>query len=113
LRKQPGYPGRNIRTLNHLLDAYETIPFGKKELKYFYVIQTLYEQQLVMYRTRTHRVDDHIVSIHQPHMRPIVRGKSKADVEFGAKINLSLIDGISFLDELSWDAFNEPSGNIH
>jgi hypothetical protein len=49
------------------------------------------------------------VSIHQPHVRPIVRGKSKADVEFGAKIHLSLIDGISFLDELSWDAFNEGS----
>jgi hypothetical protein len=107
LRKQLGYPGRNIRTLNFLPDAYETIPLGKKELKYFYVIQTLYEQQLVMYRTKTHRVDDRIVSIHQPHVRPIVRGKSNADVEFGAKIHLSLIDGISFLDELSWDAFNE------
>jgi hypothetical protein len=103
LRKQLGYLGRNIRTLNFLLDAYETIPLRKKELKYFYVIQTLYEQQLVMYRTKTHRVDDRIVSIHQPHVRPIVRGKSKADVEFGAKIHLSLIDGISFLDELSWD----------
>jgi hypothetical protein len=107
LRKQPGYLGRNIRTLNHLLDAYETIHLGKKELKYFHVIQTLYEQQLVMYKTKTHRVDDRIVSIHQPHVRPIVRGKSKADVEFGARIHLPLIDGISFLDELSWDAFNE------
>jgi hypothetical protein len=88
LRKQLGYLGRNIRTLNHLLDAYETIPIGKKELKYFYVIQTLYEQQLLMYKTKTHRVDDRIVSIHQPHVRPIVRGKSNTDVEFGAKINL-------------------------
>ncbi|MDR3141251.1 MAG: transposase [Tannerellaceae bacterium] len=52
-------------------------------------------------------MDDRIVSIHQPHVGPIVRGKSKADVEFGAKIHLSLVDGISFLDELSWDAFNE------
>ncbi|MDR1097857.1 MAG: transposase [Tannerella sp.] len=62
-----------------------------------------------MYRTKTHRVDDRIVSIHQPHIRPIVRGKSKADVEFGAKIHLSLIDGVCFLDELSWDTFNEGS----
>jgi hypothetical protein len=54
-----------------------------------------------MYKTKTHRVDDRFVSIHQPHVRPLVRGKSKADVEFGAKIHLSLIDGISFLDELS------------
>jgi hypothetical protein len=103
LRKQPGYLKRNIRTLNHLLVTYETIPIGKKERKYFHVIQTLYEQQFLMYKTKTHRVDDRIVSIHQPHVRPIVRGKSKADVEFGARINLSLIDGICFLEELSWD----------
>ncbi len=50
-----------------------------------------------------------IVSIHQPHVRPMVRGKVPAKVEFGAKIHLSLIDGICFLDELSWDAFNEGS----
>jgi hypothetical protein len=48
-------------------------------------------------------VEDRIVSIRQPHVRPIVRGKSKADVEFDAKIHLSLIDGVCFLDELSWD----------
>jgi len=49
------------------------------------------------------------VSIHQPHVRPIVRGKAKAKVEFGAKIHVSLVDGYAFLDELSWDAFNEGS----
>lgn len=47
------------------------------------------------------------MSIHQPHVRPIVRGKAQAKVEFGAKIHISVIDGITFLDELSWDAFNE------
>lgn len=50
-----------------------------------------------------------IVSIHQPHVLPIVRGKSESKVEFGAKILVSLIDGISFLDKLSWDAFNKGS----
>jgi len=62
-----------------------------------------------MYDSGTHSVEDRIVSIHQPHVRPIVRGKSQAKVEFGAKIHVSIIDGISFLDELSWDAFNEGS----
>jgi hypothetical protein len=107
IRKQLGYLGRNIRSIHGLLDAYGRIPLKKRELKYFYVIQTLYDQQLLMYKTRTHRVDDRIVSIHQPHVRPIVRGKAKVDVEFGARINISVIDGITFLDELSWDAFNE------
>jgi hypothetical protein len=62
-----------------------------------------------MYNSKVHHIEDRIVSIHQPHVRPIVRGKSQAKVEVGAKIHVSLIDGISFLDELSWDAFNEGS----
>ena len=49
------------------------------------------------------------MNIHQPHVRPIVRGKEKAKVEFGSKINVSLVDGYSFLDHLSWEAFNEGS----
>jgi hypothetical protein len=107
IRKQLGYLGRNIRSIHRLLDAYEKLPFDKRERRYFYVIQTLFEQQLTMYRACTHTVEHRIVSIHQPHVCPIVRGKASAPVEFGAKIHLSVIDGISFLDELSWDAFNE------
>jgi len=107
IRKQLGYLCRNIRSINRLLDAYSILPFDRHERKYFYVIQTLFDQQLTMFKTRTHTVEDRIVSIHQPHVRPIVRGKTSAPVEFGSKISLSLIDGISFLDELSWDAFNE------
>ena len=100
---------RNLNAINRLLDSYKTIPLKPKDHKYLLVLNTFYAQQKEMYNNGVHRVDDRIVSIHQPHVRPIVRGKSQAKVEFGAKINLSLIDGISFLDELSWDAFNEGS----
>src|SRR5665647_2435314 len=65
--------------------------------------------QLCTRISQGHIIEDRIVSIHQPHVRPIVRGKRQAKTEFGAKIHLSLIDGISFLDEISWDAFNEGS----
>ena len=75
--------------------------------KHLLVIQETYRQQMEMYQTKTHSIEHRIVSIHQPHVRPIVRGKVKAKVEFGAKINLSLIDGYSFLDHLSWEAYNE------
>jgi len=47
------------------------------------------------------------VSIHQPHVRPIVRGKTNANVEFGAKVQVSLMNGYAFLDDLSWEAYNE------
>jgi hypothetical protein len=100
---------RNLKSINGLLDAYRAIPLKPKEYKYLLVINTFCEQQQQMYDSRSHRIDDRIVSIHQPHVRPIVRGKSQAKVEFGAKIHLSVIDGISFLDELSWDVFNEGS----
>ena len=109
VRKQLGYLARNIHNIHRLLDSYETFPLDKKERKYFYVIQTLFEQQLEMFKARTHTVEHRIVSIHQPHVRPIVRGKASAQVEFGSKIHVSLMNGISFLDELSWDAFNEGS----
>lgn len=71
------------------------------------VIQTLYDQQKMMYDSKTHTVEHRIVSIHQPHVRPIVRGKTNAYVEFGAKIQVSIMNGITFLEELSWEAFNE------
>lgn len=106
---QLGFLRRNINSIHKLLDAYPTIPLKPKELKYLLVIQTLYDQQMQMFKTKTHSIEHRIVSIHQPHVRPIVRGKSQAKVEFGAKIHVSIIDGISFLDELSWDAFNEGS----
>ena len=107
--EQLRHVARNLQSINTMLDSYTIIPFEPKEYKYFLVITTLYGQQKQMYDTHCHSIDDRIVSIHQPHVRPIVRGKSQAKVEFGAKIHVSLVDGIAFLDELSWDAFNEGS----
>jgi IS5 family transposase len=111
IREQLNYVRRDIKSIHALLDAYEELPFPLKhsEQKYLFVVQTLYDQQKQMYDTKTHSVDHRIVSIHQPHVRPIVRGKAQAKVEFGAKIHVSIIDGISLVDELSWDAFNEGS----
>ena len=52
-------------------------------------------------------VPDRIVSLHKPYVRPIVRGKEVKPVEFGAKVNMLLVDGISFIEHLSYDNFNE------
>lgn len=114
IRKQLGFLNRNIKSIHKLLETSEkagilAIPLKRKEYKYLLVIQTAYQQQKQMYDNNVHQVDDRIVSIHQPHVRPIVRGKSTAKVEFGSKIHVTLIDGYAFIDELSWDAFNEGS----
>ncbi len=108
VKKQLAYLRRNLKSLNWLLDRYTNgFPLGGKEHKYLLVITTLYDQQYKMFKEGSHQVDHRIVSIHQPHVRPIVRGKTNAYVEFGAKINVSLMNGFAFLDDFSWDAFNE------
>jgi IS5 family transposase len=107
VRKQLNYLKRNLKSINVLLDAYQTIPLDRHQYKYLLVIQTLYDQQRAMFDARTHSIDHRIVSIHQPHVRPIVRGKTNANVEFGSKIQVSLMNGFAFLDDLSWEAFNE------
>ena len=107
IRQQLQYLKRNINHIHAILDELGEIPLNKKLYKYLLVIQTLYEQQKAMYDEQSHSIQHRIVSIHQPHVRPIVRGKTNANVEFGSKIQVSLMNGIAFLDELSWEAFNE------
>lgn len=107
--KQLRYLARNLKSIDKLLDQYKLFPLDSRQQKYLMVIHTLYQQQKEMFDAKEHTMPDRIVSIHQPHVRPIVRGKTNAKVEFGAKIHISLVDGYAFLDELSWDAFNEGS----
>ncbi len=70
-------------------------------------IQELYRQQKYMYDHKTHSVEDRIVSISQPHVRPVVRGKARANVEFGAKLAISVVDGFAYMEKLSWNNYNE------
>lgn len=107
--KQLRYLRRNLTSIDQLLDRRQIFPLDYKDQKYLMVIHTLFQQQMEMYQEWKHRVADRIVSIHQPHVRPIVRGKLKAKVEFGSKIHVSLTNGFAYLDTISWDAFNEAS----
>ena len=72
-------------------------------------IYEMYGQQRKMFEEKTHVCANRIVSIYQPHVRPIIRGKAKAKTEFGAKIGASLYEGYTFIDHHSWDAYNESS----
>jgi hypothetical protein len=107
IKKQLSYVRKNIKHVESLVSFYHSNPLNEKQQTYLQTIQLVYKQQLQMYQTKQHSVEDRIVSIHQPHVRPIVRGKTNANVEFGSKIQVSLMNGYAFLDELSWDAFNE------
>jgi hypothetical protein len=105
--KQLCFLRRNIGIIHRLLDKHQRIPFDRVQYKYFLVIQTLFEQQEQMHKNHLRSIEHRIVSIHQPHVRPIVRGKRNAKVEFGAKIQVGLMNGFAFLDDLDWEAFNE------
>ena len=107
LGKQLRFLKRNIRHIHKLLDAYDCIPLNAHYYKYLLVIQEEYRQQQQMRQNKVHSIEHRIVSIHQPHVRPIVRGKEKAKTEFGSKLHLSLVNGYAFMDHLSWDAYNE------
>ena len=62
----------------------------EKDKKILETIVKVYEQQKEMYQNKTHRCKDRIVSVKEEYVRPIVRGKVKEPVEFGAKIDLSI-----------------------
>ena len=74
-------------------------------------IRAIYEQKKYMFDNRTHRVSDRIVSVSQPFVRPIVRGKAGKPVEFGAKLDISVVDGWTRLECYSFAAYNE-AGNL-
>jgi hypothetical protein len=111
--EQLNYLKRNLGHLNKLIEANNSreikIKLGKKELKYLEVIALLYGQQKQMHSSKTHTVENRIVSLHQSYIRPIVRGKTNAKTEFGSKIEITLANGFAFLDQISWDAFNEST----
>jgi IS5 family transposase len=111
IRQQCQYLRRNLGHIDALLSHWPEgarLPLPNWLLHRYWVIQHLYQQQWMMYQTKTRRCDDRIVSISQPHVRPIVRGKLNKPVEFGAKLSVSLTHtGLAHVDHLRWDAFHE------
>lgn len=111
LRKAIGqqlrYLRRNLRIIETLKEEVGLKGLSRKQYRNLLVIGELYRQQEEMYRKRTNRVDDRIVSLSQLHIRPIVREKSRVNVEFGAKVGVSLVYGFARLERLEWDNFHD------
>ena len=113
LRQQLNYLRRNLGHIDRLIEAGATLAaLNPREYKTLLVIHEVYRQQQHMYHHKQRRIDDRIVSIAQPHVRPIVRGKAGTPVEFGAKFAISCVAGYVFLDRLSWNNFTESEDLI-
>lgn len=105
VKSQLGYVRRDIGYVDEFM--HQGFAPAEKFIDNIITIRLLYEQQKYMYDNRTHKVEDRIVSISQPYVRPIVRGKAKAPTEFGAKLHLSIDEtGFARIEYISFNAFN-------
>jgi hypothetical protein len=93
--------------LHHQLVTQKGVTLSLKQQAQMLTITKVYEQQHGKVYGHVEQIKDRIVSLSKPYIRPIVRGKETKAVEFGAKVNKLQVDGISFIEHFSYDAFNE------
>lgn len=110
IKKQLNYIKRDWNIICDYLSRGKVLP--EKRLAQLEVVEKVYEQQLFMWENRVHQVENRIVSLSQPWVRPIVRGKAKAKTEFGAKLDISVVNGFTRLEHSSFDAYNESENLI-
>lgn len=110
---------RNLNFVNKMIPSAlnlvmgKDFPLSKKDLQQLEIIEAVYLQQKQMYNDNTNTCKNRIVSIYQPHVRPILRGKQNARVEFGAKLGVSLDNGFACINHLSWNAYHEGKDLIN
>lgn len=109
--------GKILKEIRKTERAYENAQslLTTREKSDLEIITKMYRQQKNHFQSKDCResIPNRIVSISKPYVRPIVRGKEVKSVEFGAKVNNILVDGISFIEKLSFNAFNEGTRLIH
>ncbi len=108
IKRQLQYMKRNFAHIQQLIDlGASLVNLSNSQYKILLVVAEIYRQQLWLYENKKQSIEDRIVSLSQPHIRPIVRGKAGKNVEFGAKFSASCYEGYVFLEHISWDNFNE------
>jgi len=112
IRGQLQYVKSNIDTLGQLLMRVGTDLLSGRELERLAVICAVHRQQSLMYQSGERKCGNRIVSLRQPHIRPILRGKAGNECEFGQKISLSVVSGYTFIERQSYNNFNEGAGLI-
>lgn len=107
IRKQIGYVIGNIERIGELLLETGIEILQQKRIVRLMTICELVRQQRAMLESGSRSIPNRIVSLRQPHVRPIVRGKAGRPVEFGQKLGLSVVNGYTFIERQSFDNFNE------
>lgn len=109
VKAQLRYMRRNLRHIEHLLRQGAITSKMSKNLQQRYeTIQLVYDQQNKLYFAKEGKVKQRIISVSQPHIRAIYRGKQGRRYEYGAKVSASYFnDGLIFFDKISFEPFNE------
>lgn len=95
-----------LKSLNTLMSKDPRVS-GKVDLSKIALLENILEQQDFHYKNPADPVKNRIVSLPKPYVRPIVRGKENKPFEFGVKVNKIQVGGISIIQKVSYDAFNE------
>jgi IS5 family transposase len=101
--------GKGLGQLQEVLDMYRAECMGPEDFSYLRTIKKVLVQQTFLLDHRPEELKDRIVSLHKPYVRPIKRGKENKPVEFGMKAHVLQVDGLSFLDTMSFNNFNETT----
>jgi hypothetical protein len=99
--------GKGIGQLQDMLNRHQGGDLELKDFARLAVIKKVHQQQEFLLTHPPSALKDRIVSLHKPYLRPIVRGKENKPVEFGAKAHILQVDGLTFIDKLDFNAFNE------
>jgi len=98
---------KNVDALEGILANIGLESFGVANWARLLTVGAIAKQQRQHYDNPGEPIPNRIVSVRQPHVRPIVRGKAGSEVEFGQKISLSVVDGYTFIEDQRWDNFAE------
>jgi IS5 family transposase len=113
IRRQLDYLQRNLDAIDALIASGARLSALKMHWwQKLLVISELHRQQTILLYAKTRSIPDRIINLVQRHVRPIVRGKARAAVEFGAKISVSVRNGFAFLHRISWVPYNESEDLI-
>jgi hypothetical protein len=104
---------RNLRAIDGMIHCgAELSALGTQLYRKLLIASEVTRQQQEMHDADSRRIDDRIVNLTKPHVRPIVRGKAGKKTEFGAKISISDDNGFVDVDRISWDNYNEANDLI-
>ncbi len=109
IQQQLGHLERNLASIDAMIACGGCLlAAGRHWYHKLLVVSELVRQQKILYHSDSRSIPDRIVSLYQAHIRPIVRGKARSNVEFGAKISISVTgDGFTSPDRLRYNPYNE------